>query len=39
VSQVLAPKMNLSLWSHFVVDSMAIGSFLKLVLSFSSCKT
>jgi hypothetical protein len=31
---LLAPKMNPSLWSHFVVDSMAIGSFLRLVLSF-----
>jgi hypothetical protein len=28
-SQMLAPKMNQSLWLHFVVDSMAIGSFLK----------
>jgi hypothetical protein len=37
--KLLAPKMNPSPWLHFVVDSMAIGSFLKLVLSFSSCKT
>jgi hypothetical protein len=35
---MLAPKMKPSLWSHFVVDSMAIGSFLKLALSFSNCK-
>jgi hypothetical protein len=32
--KVLAPKMNLSLWLHFVVDSMAIGSFLKFGFEF-----
>jgi hypothetical protein len=37
--QVLAPKMNQSLWFHFVVDSMVIGSFLQFVLSSSSGKT
>jgi hypothetical protein len=38
-SQMLAPKMKLSFWSSFVVDSMAIGSFQNSFLSFSSCKT
>ena len=33
-SQMLAPKMNPSLWLHFVVDSMAIGSFLKFSFEF-----
>jgi hypothetical protein len=36
---LLAPKMNQSLWFHFVVDSMVIGSFLHFVLSSSSGKT
>jgi hypothetical protein len=36
---LLAPKMNQSLWFHFVVDSMVIGSFLQFVLSSSSGKT
>jgi hypothetical protein len=37
---LLAPKMNQSLWLHFVVDSMAIGCFLKFFfLSSSSSKT
>jgi hypothetical protein len=32
--EVLAPKMNPSPWLHFVVDSMAIGSFLKFSFEF-----
>jgi hypothetical protein len=31
---LLAPKMNQSLWFHFVVDSMAIGSFLQICFKF-----
>jgi hypothetical protein len=34
ISMLLAPKMNPSLWLHFVVDSMAIGSVLKFGFEF-----
>ena len=34
IIDLLAPKMNPSPWLHFVVDSMAIGSFLKFSFEF-----
>jgi hypothetical protein len=34
--KMLTPKMKPSFWLNFVVDSMAIGSVLKLFLSFYS---
>jgi hypothetical protein len=37
-TEVLTPKMKPSFWLSFVVDIMAIGSVLKLFLSFYSCK-
>jgi hypothetical protein len=35
-SQMLTPKIAPSFWSGFMVDIMAIGSVLKLLLSFYS---
>jgi hypothetical protein len=39
IFDMLAPKMNQSLWFHFVDDSMVICSFLHLFLISSSVKT
>jgi hypothetical protein len=36
INSVLTPKMKPSFWLNFVVDSMAIGTVLKLFLSFYS---